>query len=46
MYKNMQIPLGEMNFLKDFVNDTRGDLYPIIKKTENAKSYAPQRVFP
>ena len=36
MYKNMQILLGEMNFLKDFVNDTRGDLYPLIKKSEGA----------
>ena len=34
MYKNMQILIGEMNFLKDFVNDTRGDLYPLVKKDE------------
>ena len=33
MYKNMSIFLGEMNFLKDFVNDTRGDLYPIVAKS-------------
>lgn len=33
MYKNMGIPLGEMSFLKDFVNDTRGDLYPIVEKS-------------
>lgn len=31
----MQIPLGEMNFLKDFVNDTRGDLYPVFEKSED-----------
>ena len=36
MYKNMQITLGEMNFLKDFVNDTRGDLYPVFEKSEDA----------
>lgn len=36
MYKNINIPLGEMNFLKDFVNDTRGDLYPVFEKSENA----------
>lgn len=35
MYKNMGISLGEMNFLKDFVNDMRGDLYPIVKKSDN-----------
>ena len=37
MYKNMQILLGEMNFLKDFVNDTRGDLYPVFEKSADAK---------
>ncbi len=37
MYKNMQILLGEMNFLKDFVNDTRGDLYPIFEKSADCK---------
>ena len=35
MYKNMGIPLGEMSFLKDFVNDTRGDLYPILAKSKD-----------
>ena len=34
MYKNMGIPLGEMTFLKDFVNDTRGDLYPLVGKSD------------
>ena len=34
MYKNMGIPLGKMTFLKDFVNDTRGDLYPLLKKSD------------
>ena len=33
MYKNMGIPLAEMSFLKDFVNDTRGDLYPLFEKS-------------
>jgi hypothetical protein len=31
-YKDMSIPLAEMSFAKDFVNDTRGDLYPVIEK--------------
>lgn len=32
MYKNLKLPLAEMTFTKDFVNDKRGDLYPIIEK--------------
>ena len=35
MYKNMGISLGEMCFFKDFINDTRGDLYPIVQKSED-----------
>ena len=35
MYKNMGIPMGEMNFLKDFVSDTRGDLYPLLEKSDD-----------
>ena len=33
MHKDLKLPLGEMSFYKDFVNDTRGDLYPIIEKS-------------
>lgn len=29
-YKNLKLKLGEMSFTKDFVNTTRGDLYPIL----------------
>lgn len=35
MYKNMGIPLGKMDFLKDFVHDTRGDLYPIVQRSDD-----------
>ena len=35
MYKNMKTKLGEMSFTKDFVNDTRGDLYPIVTKSSD-----------
>lgn len=35
MYKNMGISLGEMSFFKDFVNDTRGDPYPLTKKSSD-----------
>ena len=34
MYKNLKIRLAEMSFFKDFVNDMRGDLYPVIEKDE------------
>lgn len=34
-YKNLKIRLGEMSFFKDFVHDTRGDLYPILEKSED-----------
>ena len=35
MYKNMQIPMGGMDFFKDFVHDTRGDLYPAVEISES-----------
>lgn len=39
MYKNLKLKLGEMSFFKDFVGDTRGDLYPILSKSEDADEY-------
>ena len=35
MYKNLKLPMGEMTFTKDFVSDKRGDLYPVIHRTED-----------
>ena len=35
MYKNMKLKLGEMSFSKDFVGDKRGDLYPVLHKSED-----------
>ena len=32
MYKTLKLPMGEMTFTKDFVNDKHGDLYPVITK--------------
>lgn len=32
LYKNRKLMLGEMSFGKDFVNEKRGDIYPIIEK--------------
>lgn len=37
MYKNLKINLAEMSFYKDFINDERGDLYPLKNKSENAE---------
>ncbi len=39
VYKNLKVRLGEMTFFKDFVNDTRGDLYPLIKKSDDLEEY-------
>ncbi len=35
MYKNLKLSLCEMTFTKDFVNDTRGDLYPVLDKSSD-----------
>lgn len=35
MYKNLKLPLGEMTFTKDFITDSRGDLYPVIHKSSD-----------
>ena len=37
LYKNKKIPLGEMSFFKDFVNDKRGDLYPVLQRMEGTQ---------
>ena len=34
LYKNRAMQLGEMSFFKDFVNDTRGDLYPVLDRDD------------
>lgn len=39
MYKNLKIPLGEMSFLKDFISDNRGDLYPIVTKSDDCVEF-------
>ena len=31
MYKNKKFGLAEMSFYKDFINDKRGDLYPVLE---------------
>lgn len=39
MYKNLKITLAEMTFFKDFVRDTRGDLYPVIEKSDDCEEF-------
>ena len=34
-YKSMKLNIAQMNFCKDFVSDKRGDLYPILSKSED-----------
>lgn len=37
MYKNQKLNLSEMTFTKDFVNDKRGDMYPVLSKTDDCQ---------
>ncbi len=34
LYKSLKYPLGEVSLAKDWVNDTRGDPYPLIYKSD------------
>ena len=45
MYKNMKLKLGEMSFFKDFVNDQRGDLYPVLMKSEDCVECVENNVY-
>ena len=42
MYKTLKLPLAEMTFTKDFVNDQRGDLYPVIHKSDDCSEAVEQ----
>ncbi|MBE6570829.1 MAG: hypothetical protein E7656_01095 [Ruminococcaceae bacterium] len=33
-YKDLKLPLGKMSLTKDFVNETRGDIYPVIESSD------------
>ena len=37
MYKDRKLPMGEMTFFRDFIEDTTGDLYPLIRKSEGCR---------
>ncbi len=39
MYKNKKLQLSQMTFSKDFINDRRGDLYPINYKSDSCYEY-------
>ncbi len=45
MYRTTKIPLGEMTFTKDFVNDKRGDLYPIIEKDPHCQEQVENNLY-
>ena len=44
-YKELTLSLGKMSFAKDFVNTTRGDLYPVLTKTEGALEEVSDRAY-
>lgn len=45
MYKNLYIKLGEMSFLKDFIDSEKGDIYPLLKKSEDAVEVVADNVY-
>ena len=36
MYKDLRLMLAKMSMAKDFVNDKRGDLYPLLSRSQDA----------
>ena len=42
MYKTLRLPMGQMTFTKDFVHDTRGDLYPVLEKDPSCREVLEQ----
>lgn len=45
LYKNLKLKLAEMSFYKDFVNDKRGDLYPVVDRTDDACESVCQNIY-
>ena len=37
LYKSLKLKLADMSFAKDFINDRRGDLYPLLHSTEDCR---------
>lgn len=45
LFKNLKLNLAQMSFFKDFVNDKRGDLYPILYKSDNCSESVEHNVY-
>ena len=45
MYKTLKLSLCEMTFTKDFINDTRGDLYPVLEKSPDCMERVSQNSY-
>lgn len=43
--KNKKIPMGEMSFLRDFINDTCGDLHPLIEKSNDCNEFTKDNAY-
>ena len=39
LYRNLRLPMGEMDFHKDWVTDTRGAPYPLLSRTEGVSEH-------
>ena len=44
-YKNLKLKLCEMTFYKDFVRDTRGDLYPVLEKSDECAELIDSNIY-
>ena len=45
IYKNLKLKLSEMSFFKDFVGDTRGDLYPLLDRSDDCRESVAHNVY-
>lgn len=45
MYKTLSLSMAEMSFAKDFVNDTRGDLYPLLEQKDGCGETIEEQVY-
>lgn len=45
MYKNLKFKLAEMSFLKDFVSDVSGDLYPVLHKSDDCTEFVRNNIY-
>lgn len=44
-YKNLKLTLAQSTFSKDFVHTDRGDLYPVIEKSEGAQELVEENAY-